>query len=475
MIKTKEQLYQERLKIYLAACYNYKPDRIPIRMFAEELAAKYCGYSNFQVACDHRLQFEVNRIFAEKEGCDAIQTNSIVNWMGMMKAIGWKGIQFPGIGLPVDTCNQWLEPTTEEDAFMKANEYMELSADPTAFILHKWLPRFTNHIQLKDAPVTFEHNMSFVHGVLAYNMFFNEWGKAHMELINAGIVPAVGSVLKAPLDIIGDKLRGYVNLSMDLLERRDEVITTCRALMPHLLHVVLSAADPDKNIPSIIWMHRGCVPFISYEDFEEIYWATLKPIILELWRHGHQLILYGEGDWTAHLHAVNELPEKSIIFHIDKTDLLEAHRILGKKFCISGGLPNELLSYGTPEEVKVKCRQIIDEVAGEGGYIMDASALIMNDASIENVHAAIECTKEYGVYDSPDYISLDLESIKNVSRTTPENPEFVQHKRKPGTCIPWRTKRNDFPANIADEELVKITWEAIDSQAYTFCWTNLTW
>jgi hypothetical protein len=262
---------------------------------------------------------------------------------------------------------------------------------------------------------------------------------------------------------------------MDLLERRDEVLNTCKALMPHLLQVVLSAADPGKNIPSIIWMHRGSVPFISHEDFEEIYWATLKPIVEELWAHGHQLILYGEGNWTAHLHAINELPEKSIIFHVDKTDLSEAHKILGKKFCISGGLPNELLIYGTPEEVKEKCRNIIDEVATDGGYIMDASALIMNDAKIENVQAAIECTKEYGVYDNPDFDELTVKNIKDVSRMTSGNNSFVEHERQPGTCIPWHTKRNDFPTDIADEDLVRKIWEGIDAQAYAFCWTNLTW
>jgi hypothetical protein len=475
MSKENIRLYEKRLKRYVTACYNEKPDKIPIRIFAEEFAAKYCGYSNFEAACDHQLQFEVNRRFAVKEGCDAIQTNSIVNWMGMMKAIGWEGIKFPGIGLPVDTCNQWTEPTTEEDAFLKRSEYGAFSDDPTAFILEKWLPRFTTHIQQKGQAVTFDHNMAFVNGLLAYNTFFNEWGKAHGELIESGVVPAVGSVLKAPLDILGDKLRGYVNLSMDLLECREEVISTCEALMPHLLHVVLSGADPEKNLPSIIWMHRGSVPFISHEDFTDIYWATLKPIVEELWAHGHQLILYAEGDWTHHLEAINQLPEKSVIFHVDKTDLKEAHRILGNRFCLSGGLPNELLIYGTTEEVKAKCKSIIDDVAGDGGYIMDASALIMNDARIENVKAVIQCTREYGVYENTDFENLLLENIKDVQRPAPGENKFVQHERKPGTCVPWNIKRKEFAQDIADENLVRQTWENIDAQGYAYLWTNLTW
>ncbi len=176
-------------------------------------------------------------------------------------------------------------------------------------------------------------------------------------------------------------------------ERRHKVIEACEALMPHLRNLVLGGADPDGNIPSIIWMHRGCVPFISKQDFDEIYWPTLKPIIEELWATGSQIILYAEGNWDHHLEAFAELPEKSIIFHSDKTDILKAHRILGEKFCISGGIPNMLLTNGTPDDVRAACKKVIDEVAQDGGYIMDAGALLMNDAKIENVEAMIDFTR----------------------------------------------------------------------------------
>ena len=99
-------LYNQRLARYVTACYNGKPDRVPLRVFAEEFAASYCGYDNYEVACNLELQFDVNRRFAVETGIDAIQTNSIVNWFGMQKALGW-GITFPGIGLPVDDSNQW--------------------------------------------------------------------------------------------------------------------------------------------------------------------------------------------------------------------------------------------------------------------------------------------------------------------------------------------------------------------------------
>jgi uroporphyrinogen-III decarboxylase len=468
-----EQLYQERLNRYVTALYNGTPDRVPIRVLAEELAAKHAGYSNFEAAVDHELQFEVNRNFAVDLGVDAIQTNPIVNWIGMQKAIGWKGIRYPGVGLPENSCTQWTEPATEDEAFLKADEYDEFAEDPTAFLINRWLPRFTDHVQPYGESVTFTHNMSLVNGVLAHDLFFDSWKKAHGEPISSGVVPAVGSVLKAPLDILGDKLRGYINLCHDLLDRRDKVIAACKALMSHLFEVVAAGADPYGNIPSIIWMHRGCVPFISRQDFQEIYWPTLRPMIEELRSRGSQLVLYAEGDWTPHLEAFTKLPEKNVIFHADKTDVFRTHEILGRKFCISGGISNELLARGTPDQVRACCKDIIDGLARDGGYILDAVALLTDDAGLQNFRAMIEFTKEYDVYGEPDRSSLD--DVKTVTRPLPKGFTGFGSTRPAGVCFPWEEKRASLPAITTHEDRIRHVWESIDRMGYLFYWVNLTW
>ncbi len=467
--------YEERLTRYVTANYNEKPDRIPLRIFAEEFASKYCGYSNFEVAVRPELQFDVNRRFAVEAGTDAIQTNSVVNWFGMQKALGWDGITFPGIGIPADSVNQWTEPATEADAFLKADEYDELIDDPTAFLVNKWMPRFTRHIKHPGEPSTFEQNVSLINGIMAYNHFFSMWGAKTGELIEAGVVPAVSSVLKAPLDILGDKLRGYINLCFDLNQRRDKVIEACEALMPHLASLVIGGADPSGQIPSIIWMHRGCVAFISHKDFDEIYWPTLKPIVEELWARGSQIIFYAEGNWDHHLEAFAELPEKSMIFHCDRTNIFKAHEVLGDKFCISGGIPNVLLAKGTPEEVKAECKKVIDAVARDGGYVMDASALIMNDAKVENVLAMVEFTREYGIYDS-GVSTKTLEELTGVPRPEPSTRILgLDQKRPPGVVFPWAEKRKELPGYIEDEALTQQVWEQVDGMGWGFCWVNLTW
>jgi hypothetical protein len=53
---------------------------------------------------------------------------------------------------------------------------------------------------------------------------------------------------------------------------------------------------------------------------------------------------------------------------------------------------------GKPDEVRSFVKKVIKEVAPDGGYIMDASAIVQNDATVENMRAFTEATREYGVY-----------------------------------------------------------------------------
>ena len=209
---------------------------------------------------------------------------------------------------------------------------------------------------------------------------------------------AIAGILKAPFDIIADKLRGYRGLCTDVFRQPDKVVAACEALAPHLLKVAEMTADPDRNVPVGLWLHRGCVPFISPAQFEKFYWPTLKWIIEELHKKGIQTLLYAEGEWNPNLKYIAELPEKSIVYHVDRGDIFEVHKVVGEKFCISGGIPNDVLALGSPDDVRAVCKKVIEGVAGDGGYIMDASAIMQDDTEIDNLKALTEATREYGQY-----------------------------------------------------------------------------
>ncbi len=464
-----EDLYTERLHRYVTAMRNGMPDRVPLRPFAAEITARHAGYTCQQVTHDYRMAFEAVIRCCHDFDWDAAVPNMVYVWTGLTQAIGLRYYGVPGIDVGPEVCFQYREPA-EQEAFMKREEYDELIEDPTRFLYETWLPRVSSEVRAKGESTSFRNNLSFVKGGMAMLGYFQAFGpQVERMRRECGTVSAICGMLKAPLDILADKLRGYIGLAFDLQEIPDKVLKACEALMPHLGYIALTSADPGKAIPIPIWMHRGSTPFISRAHFESIYWATLKPIVEALWAQGNQVLFYAEGKWDAHLERFAELPAGSIIFHLDRTDVRAAHRILGKKFCLSGGIPNALLTFGKPEEVRACCRQLIETIGGEGGYIMDASAIMQYDATLENLHALTDATLEYGVYRSASASSGSATAHRAAGANG--SPAWLTTARPlPGICLPFDAKAPELPPISGDPALVRRVWDEIEGLAYLYIW-----
>jgi uroporphyrinogen-III decarboxylase len=440
-----EALYEQRLSRYLTAMRNGQPDRVPIRPFAAEVTAKYAGFTCQQVTHDYRMAFEAVVRCCRDFDWDAAVPNMVYVWTGLTQAIGLRYYGVPGIDVGPDVTFQYREPA-EDRAFMKREEYDELIDDPTRFLYETWLPRVNGEAVAKGCAVTYRNNLSFVKGGMAMLDYFHAFGPQIDRMrTECGTVSAICGMLKAPLDILGDKLRGYMG------------------------YLALTGADPQCRIPIPIWMHRGCTPFISKRHFQSIYWPTLKPIVEALWAQGNQTLLYAEGKWDAHLEDFAELPAGSVIFHIDRSDPAAAHRVLGHKFCLSGGVPNTLLAFGSPEDVKAHCRRLIESIGAEGGYIMDASAIMQNDASIENLKAMTDATREFGVYRSPSAAAGSQPAP--AGRQTAVLPGWAcSGKVPPGVCFPFEQKARELPPIVGDAALTQRVWNDIEGLAYLYLW-----
>jgi len=471
-----EERYQARLRRYVTALRNEKPDCVPVRPFVAEFTARYAGYTCQEVTHDYRKAFEAVLRCAADFDWDAVVANMVYVWTGLTEAIGLKYYGVPGIDVPPHTGFQYLEPPMEK-AWMKPEEYDQLIEDPTEYLLNVWLPRVSKDVVPIGEPSTLRNNLSFLKGGMAMLQYFNDLGGQVQRLRSeTGTASAIAGILKAPFDILADKLRGYMGLTMDVVERPEKVLAACEALMPHLTYVADTTADPAGMVPIGFWMHRGCVPFVRPETFDRFYWSTLKPVIEELWARGHQVLFYAEGNWDYHLDRFAELPDRSIVYHVDRGDIFLARRKLGEKFCLSGGVPNTLLSSGKPEEVRQHCRKIIEGVARDGGYIMDASAIVQNDAAPENIRAMTEAAREFGVYGGPSYSdpswTLEPPGKKSPDAASRPLPGKIG-SRPPGVCVPWAEKRTELPQITGDEELLRRIWEEVDAFGHAYIWQTL--
>jgi uroporphyrinogen-III decarboxylase len=396
-------------------------------------------------------------------------------WTGLAQAAGLRYYGIPGIGIPHTVGFNYIEPP-EDQAFMRADEYDALIDDPTGFLYNVWLPRVSTEVARIGQPATYRNNVALVKSSMAMLAYFYAFGPQIGRLRSeCGTASAIAGIFKAPFDIIADKLRGYVGLTMDMHTQPDKVLKACEALMPHLVHVGLTTADSAKQVPIGFWMHRGCVPFISPKQFASHYWPTLKPCIEEFWKHGHQTMFYAEGKWDFHLDDFATLPERSILYHVDQGDIFLAHKKLHHKFALSGGIPNVLLSYGKPDEVRAHAKKVIDGVAKDGGYIMDAGAIMQDDTSIENLRTLTDFTREYGVYSTgrtgvlPVRVPSDGSDVSDLvglsNRATP--------RVKPGVCFPWEQKAKELPEITGDQDLVRKVWENVDALGNVYIWQLL--
>jgi uroporphyrinogen-III decarboxylase len=474
-----EQLYQERLNRYVTAMRNEKPDRVPIRPFVAEFTAKYAGYTCQEVVHDYTKAFDAAIKTAKGFDWDAVVPNMVYVWTGLAQAVGLRYYGIPGLGIPHDSGFNYIEPP-EDQAFMREDEYDALIDDPTAFLYNTWLPRVSTEVSKIGEASTYRNNLSFVKGAMAMLSYFYAFGPQIARMRSeCGTVSAIAGIFKAPFDILADKLRGYVGLTLDMHTQPHKVLKACEALMPHLCHAGLTTADPAKLVPIGFWMHRGCVPFINPKQFASHNWPTLKPIIEEFWKRGHQTLFYAEGKWKYHFDAFRELPDRSIVYHCDQDDIFDAHKKLHDKFALSGGIPNVMLSFGKPDEVRLFCRRVLDEVARDGGYIMDAGAIMQDDTSIQNLHALTETTREYGVY-SPgtgnrcsDTPPCELATSVADRQTLKGMSDHLRPLVRPGVCFPWEQRLKELPEITGSPELIKRIWEDIDAFGNMYIWQLL--
>ena len=463
-----EELYSQRMARYVAAMYKAAPDRVPLRPFAAEVTAQHAGFTCQQITHDYRLAFEAIIRCCKDYDWDATVPNMVYVWTGLTQAAGLTYYGIPGIDVGADVCFQYREPA-EDAAFMKREEYDELIADPVRFLYETWLPRVSTECCAQGESVTFRHSIALVKSSMAMLDYFAAFGpQVERMRRETGTPSAICGMLKAPLDILADKLRGYLALAIDLKEIPEKVVKACEALMPHLGYLALTGADPQRQVPIPIWMHRGCTPFISKSHFNSIYWPTLKPIVEALWAQGNQTLFYAEGKWDAHLTAFAELPARSIVFHIDRGNPEKTKEILGPRFCLSGGVSNAKLAFGSTDEVRAEVRRLIELLGQDGGYIVDASAIIQNDATLANLRAMSEAAREYGAYRSASSPSV---APPQVPVTAPGLPDWITNAMpKPGVCMSWADKARELPAMKGNAAIPERVWNSIEGLAYLYIW-----
>ena len=163
----------------------------------------------------------------------------------------------------------------------------------------------------------------------------------------------------------------------------------------------------DMGVRNSVWggpptvffpLHKGADSFMSPADFKKFYWPSLKTVMLGLIKEGLIPFMFVEGSYNQRLDIITDpdIPAGTTIWYFDKTDMKEVRKHLQGWACFAGNFPSSLLKTGTVDQVRSHCRQLLDDLAGDGGYYM-VNGAVLDEAIPENLHAYVETVKEYKI------------------------------------------------------------------------------
>jgi hypothetical protein len=409
-----EKSYKERVtRIKDALQLKKKPDRVPVFSIVNFFPAYYSGLTPHHMMYDYdKLTTAIRKFVLDFE--PDVNPGAFFAGSGrLFELLDVKLYAWPGHGVPLENTYQCVE-----GEYMMADEYDALIQDPSYFWSSTYMPRICGTLEplkMLQSPMMVQEGSfgSFVMPFAmpevqaTYKTLFEagaetmKWmgvvmGFSH-EMAAAGFPGFLGGLAKAPFDVIGDTLRGTKGVMVDMYRQPEKLLQAMEVIIPFMVKMGVSMAKMNGNPMVFMPLHKGADGFLSDAQFKTFYWPSLKKVFAGLIDEGCMPFPFVEGSYNSRLEVIRDVPKGKTAWTFDMTDMAKAKKILGDVACISGNVSSSLLITGTPQQVRERCRELIDTCAGGGGYIMTNGAAI-DRVEPENLKAMIDFTKEYGVY-----------------------------------------------------------------------------
>jgi uroporphyrinogen-III decarboxylase len=408
-----ERLYKERVTRFIKAIKLEKPDRVPVMIPVQFFPSVYAGYNLGTVMHDYGKLKEAWLKFLHDFEMDSFLPPSLVLPARVFEMIDFKLIRWPGHSLPDSTPSyQYVE-----GEYMPPEEYDLLINDPADYLQRYFLPRSVGALEAfrKMSPLTpfvaipVGYVAQFADPEIqkAYETLFSagretmKWmqavGEVSLEALSAGFPNVWGGMSQAPYDMVGDFLRGTRGIMMDMIKRPAKLQEAMARIVPVAISEAIRSADASECPIVFIPLHKGTGGFMSNKQFEEFYWPTLKEVMMGLINEGLVPMPFAEGNYEPRLDIIKDMPRSSVIWFFEHMDMAKAKKIIGVNTCIAGNVPVTMMVTGKPEDVKERCRKLIEICAPGSGYILTAGAY-MDIGNAENLRAMMAAAKEYGKY-----------------------------------------------------------------------------
>ena len=200
-------------------------------------------------------------------------------------------------------------------------------------------------------------------------------------------------------DEYSDTLRGTLLSLTDLYDYEDKVRSFIDETHPKMIETLKTMNNDGRYNGKLVGMalHKGMDGFMSDEQYVEFYWRYLQEIIYTIADNGMVPYVFCEGKYKSRLHHLKEIPKGKVIYKFEDTPMALVKKELGDIATITGGFPNQLLDFGTKQQVIDECKKIIDTCAPGGGFIFQTNSSL-GYPKPENIDALMDTVREYGKY-----------------------------------------------------------------------------
>ncbi len=390
------KLQEKRNKLFSDFYNNIVPERMPVAFsLHNSIAAEYSGLNMDEVNFDYSLMSDA----AQKIMKMVYSDTSMFRGAGFMARL-------PGCYQAIDsktfilgTAPVMQHPEVEG---MKREDYDYLIEDPYACLLERVLP--AQHTAL--AP---DNGIMRSIALAKMNLEDQREGRLARNGYAAKIMDEGGYYVGAPwmglgfsacpFDFIGDQLRGFSNIVVDVRRDREKIKAACEAVLP----IVFTYGLPPMPHPEgSVGMPLHMAPYMRLKDFEELWFPTFLIQARQYAARGARLSPFAEEDWMRYIDYLAEFPAGTVVKY-EKGDPKLIKEKLGDKLLATGLYPLILLRTGTKEQVIDKAKEILDVMLPGCGYIMDfdKSPLSIGDINWENLCALTEFVRDYAKYDNP--------------------------------------------------------------------------
>ena len=356
-----------------------KPDRVPIApLLTQEPVACLAGLTPADVADDNEVALSAFlKVFDKFGGWDTVFGGTITSPERQALGTYPMKIRVPGKELPDDYRSQLVE-----EEILQLDDYDKIA--------EMGMEEFFNQDYLWRITDTKPDDIRLLREKATTGL------SRHKEaLVKLGVKPIAATGISHPFFRLC-LMRSLVAFTQDLYYNPEPVERAIRRMTTDLIAKLIPIVKASGINRWLFTEERASCCYYPLPIFERFWWTYTKEIVDAFWSEGIVTVFHLDTCWEKNLPYFRKLPRGSAVLQLDSTtDIFQAKELLRGHLCLYGDIPASLFSIGSVEEIEDYCRKLIDEIGGDGGFILGTGCAVPGECKPENFRAMIDTGKNY--------------------------------------------------------------------------------